>query len=368
MVNKVVILVPCLSIGGAEKQISLLAPKLHQDGFHITVISMIPPDAFQDLLASAGIELLTLNMKKGVYSLSSFFQLVSLLKKINPQQLVTFNFPANITGRAIKLFIPKIKLITSIRSSTFGSAKRSYLMKISRVLDKYTVPNSFIVAHSFLENGVIDEKRLRVIQNAVTIDQTADALADDIANIRTTVLKRPEDFLWVAVGRHELPKDYPSLLNACSMLIEAGVTNWHLVVVGSGDLTPMLIEMIKTLNLTEYVTFVGRKKLVLPYYYASNAYVSSSAWEGMPNALVEAMMAGLPVLSTSVGEVPNILEDGYSGFKVEPKNPEALFSMMKKMTLMDVSELSRLGKNAHTFAMDNFNIGTIVSKWKEILN
>ena len=371
MKKNIVILVPCLAFGGAERQISIVAPLLAKAGYTITVISMIPPRAYEEHLEQSGIKVVTLNMQQGRYSFNAFFKLIALLKKAKVQQLITFNYPANMMGRMMKGVFPHIRLITSYRSATFNSSKRELFLKLTNHFDYKTVPNSHRVAEDFLGKGIIEKSRLKVIRNGITIPDEGyieNGIKSKSNSIRNEIIgHQPDAFLWVAVGRYELPKDYPTLFKACSILKKNFNGNWHLAIAGDGRLREQSEEMIKSLQLENHISMLGKKAEVLPYYYAADAYVSASAWEGMPNALVEAMMTSLPCVSTAVGEVPNIINEGTTGRTVPPRNEQALAEAMQSVMEMDKGKRADMGKNAAAYVRNTLDINKVIREWQLLL-
>ncbi len=367
--KRIAILVPCLSLGGAERQISLIAPRLLQSGFEVIVISMISPLAFVDEMSKEGVKIFSLNMQQGQYSLKALFRLLTILKKNAIKCLITFNYPANITGRILKLFFPALKLITSIRSSTFGSSSRTSLMKITRGFDETTVVNSNVVARAFLDEKVILGSRLKIILNGVIVrrDSEQEALRRCGSKLRKEFVPTSSDcFVWVAVGRHEVPKDYPTLIDACS-LFDVRIKNWILIIVGDGSLKEATESYIREKGLEKKILLVGKKENVFPYYYAADAYVSSSAWEGMPNTLIEAMLHECPAVATSVGEVPNLLKDKINGYIASPRNAKSIADAMTHMMQLTSPDRCNFVRTARQMVTDQLNIDKIVNQWKEVL-
>ncbi len=89
-----------------------------------------------------------------------------------------------------------------------------------------------------------------------------------------------------------------------------------------------------------------------PLTSVDDGFVLSSRWEGLPYTIIEAMMAGLPVVATKVGGVPELVEDGVTGFLVPPKDPEALAQALQK--LIDGPELrKKMGRAGREKALKN---------------
>jgi len=103
-------------------------------------------------------------------------------------------------------------------------------------------------------------------------------------------------------------------------------------------------------------------------YAASDALVLSSAWEGMPNVVLEAMAAARPVVATSVGAVPEVVDDGMAGLLVPPRDSEQLAKAMERM--MDFPEETRqaLGQAGHERVRTEFSRDAVIDKWEDLFN
>lgn len=369
--NSIAILVPCLAYGGAERQISLIAPRLKEEGHKIIVISMMKPVAFTELFHEKGIPVYDIEMTQGKYSLGAFFRIVRILKEHQVKTMITFNFPANFAGRIIKLLYPRMKLVTSIRNSTFGARWRTLFMKMTRRLDYKTVPNSSNVGQDFAAKGIIPASKLNVIRNGIEVidDQTLEEKIKPMAQaIRADILKdHPNHFLWVAVGRHESLKDYPNLINACNLLNQHTDIPWHLAMVGRGTLKEQTRGLIREYGLEDKITLVEEQSYVMPFYLAADAYVSSSAWEGMPNTVMESMMTGTPGVATDVGEVSQLITPGVNGLMVQPRDAQALSDAMQYLMELPVKERLEIGRKARAFVWSNLSIDQVMLAWKELV-
>ena len=168
MKNKTVsFLIPTLGQGGAEKQLRLIAKSLANRGYDIVIITMIDNN---DTIDHPAIKLFNLGIKTGKIQVSLFFKIFRLLRVLNVDVLITFTYPANIAGRLLKLFLWNIRLITSIRSSNFGSNLRKLSIKYTNWIDYKTVPNSHNVASKFLNENVISGDKCLVINNGLELE------------------------------------------------------------------------------------------------------------------------------------------------------------------------------------------------------
>jgi len=133
------------------------------------------------------------------------------------------------------------------------------------------------------------------------------------------------------VGRLVPKKGYDDLLEALRLLQQRGV-EFTLNHIGSGELDDAVRRQIQALGLQSRVNLLGTlpRQEVLNYYQRSHCLVlackvaANGDRDGIPNVLVEAMAVGLPVISTRVSAIPELVEDGVNGMLVEPANPHAL--------------------------------------------
>ena len=125
-------------------------------------------------------------------------------------------------------------------------------------------------------------------------------------------------------------KDHATLLRAAAVLRDRGVA-FRLVVAGSGVLENELRALCHDLALDERVAFVGHVADLRPLFRAADVFVLSSHLEGLCTSILDAMLAGLPVVATRTGGVPEIVMDGRTGLLVPPRAPEALASAIGRM-------------------------------------
>ncbi len=116
------------------------------------------------------------------------------------------------------------------------------------------------------------------------------------------------------------------LVQAVRILIDKGLRNIKVLIVGDGSEKRYLEELVKKLGLEDYIVFVGKVPHdKIPEYMASaDLFVLPSLSEGFGNVVPEAMAMGLPIIASKVGGLPWIIKDGDNGFLVEPRNPHEI--------------------------------------------
>jgi glycosyltransferase involved in cell wall biosynthesis len=166
----------------------------------------------------------------------------------------------------------------------------------------------------------VQPERIEIVHNAIPAGWGARACEPrEAASLRARTGIGPEKKVLLIVGRLSREKDHLTLLEAIRQLPSDLAV--HLVVVGDGPERPRIEERVRQLNLGERVTLTGHQSSAEPWYGIADVAVLSSLSEGSPNALLEAMATGIPVVATAVGGVPEIVTDGESALLVQPGDP-----------------------------------------------
>jgi glycosyltransferase involved in cell wall biosynthesis len=131
------------------------------------------------------------------------------------------------------------------------------------------------------------------------------------------------------VGRLSLEKDHLSLLRAVKQVRERHAL--HLVIVGDGPERPRIEAVVRELGIQDAVTLTGQQRSAEPFYGIADVAVLASRTEGSPNALLEAMAAGVPAVATTVGGIPEIATDGETALLVPPGDAAAIASALLAM-------------------------------------
>ncbi|MGI6605098.1 MAG: glycosyltransferase [bacterium] len=357
-------LITGLNYGGAETQLVRLAVALKGRGWQVGVISMLPPQAFTEELGEARIPLATLNMRRGVPDPRAVLRLVKILRQWKPHILTSFMFHANLLGRIAGRYARVPANVSSIRNENFGGPHRDKLLRLTDWMGDITTTNSRLAADSLVKRGVVPRDRIRVIPNGLKLDKFAvDGLKR--AGLRQQLGLAEDEFLWLAVGRLEEQKDYITLLRAFKILKQGG-HQAQLRVAGQGPLLENLQRLAVDLGISDRVVFLGLRRDIPLLLNAADGFVLSSAWEGLPNVVMEAMAAAKPVVATSVGGVPELVQEGVTGYMSPPRDVEALAAAMAKMIGLSESERTRMGQAGRAHIEANYSLERVVDQWEKL--
>jgi glycosyltransferase involved in cell wall biosynthesis len=166
--------------------------------------------------------------------------------------------------------------------------------------------------------------------------------------VREELAISPDAIVACTVANLRREKDYPNLLRASREAAD-GHPHLRVIAVGQGALENEIRELHRELGLGSSVQLLGFRSDTADILAASDIFVLASAHEGFPLALMESMAAGLPVVATAVGGIPEAVDDGVHGLLVAPRDPHALAAAMLRLA-NDPSLRRRMGEAARASA------------------
>jgi glycosyltransferase involved in cell wall biosynthesis len=162
-----------------------------------------------------------------------------------------------------------------------------------------------------------------------------------------------------------MAKDYPTMLAAFAR-VRAQRPDTVLLLVGRGSLQQETEALARQLGLGAAVRFLGVRDDVPQIMRAADAYVMSSAWEGMPMVLLEAGAAGLPIVTTAVGGNHEVVRDQETGFLVPPRDQEALAAAMVRLCGLPAERCRAMGDRGYEHVRSHYGLDRVATRWEEI--
>ena len=365
MKKSILIVTSALGYGGAGTLLTNQAIHLKKRGWEIVIISMTIAVGRVKILNDNGVKVYALNNSrswKGVPG--TFRKAFSIIRKYQPSIVHSHTYPANIFSRFLKLFMLRdFKLVNTIHNVNEGGISRYLFYRITKFLPSKVTAISKDAAAKHLKHKATSQNKLTVILNGIHTDDYAPN--PQIRKRLRNELVLNDNFVWLAAGRLYEQKDYSNLLSAFKKHLQH-YPDSVVLIAGQGPLHRMLESKISEMELDEKVKLLGARDDVPELMSASDAYVMSSAWEGLPMALLEASAMQLPVVSTRVGSVPYIVKNGESGFLCEAKDSDQLEHAMTKLQSKTKEERKQLGVNARSHVVRTFEMERIIDQWEEL--
>jgi glycosyltransferase involved in cell wall biosynthesis len=336
---RILYVLPTLGVGGAEKQVISVAERMSARGH--TVAFLIPRHAADE--CSVKQPVLRLNMSTtplGIFRGLRFA--AKFVALFGPDIVHSHSYPANIFSRLLRVALrfnkhdatPKSRapvFINTIHNVYEGGWHRMLAYGLTSGLVDWTTTVSTAALERFVRLRAVSADRASVLTNGIDTDAFK---ADRQRRKRTrSELQARDNFIWLAVGRLVPAKDYPNLLRAFDHVL-VNHPHTELWIVGGGDNAAILSEYSHSREPTgaktgldaNKVRFLGLRHDVAALLDAADGFVLSSAWEGMPLAVGEAMALEKPVVATDVGGVRELVGD--TGTIVHAQDSEALGQAM----------------------------------------
>ncbi len=328
-----------LDPGGAERALVQLVTRLDRSMWKPKVFCLSGEGALVRTLEEAGVSVVCLNARIKFNPLL-LVRFIKELRKFKPQILHSYLFHANIAGRVAAWFAKVPHVISGIRVAE----KRS---RLPLIIDRFTqwfvdmnICVSQDVAQFSIEQAKLSVKKIMTIPNGVEFDRFAKATAADLTEFNIP----PEAKTVISVGRLDPQKNPLAIVEAATILIKEH-PDWHYLFVGDGILKDELSKTIQQKGLQDHVHLAGQRDDIPALLKAADCFVMTSLWEGMPNALLEAMASGLPVLTTRVEGAFELIEEGVTGYIIEPDSTDELTSALK-LVMIHLGDHTKMGNEA----------------------
>jgi len=353
-----------LDPGGAERALVKLATGLDRDRWEPAVYCLAPAGSLVAELETAGVPVVCFGVRGGRDG-TVLWRLERELRRFRPHILQTFLFHANLAGRIAARWAGIPYIVAGIRVADRRYRSRLWLDRLTNGLVDCNVCVSRGVAEFSIHEGRLDPAKVVVIPNGVDVRRFAEAPPADLSPFGIP----PGCFVFVSVGRLDPQKGYLVLLDAVGQLRrELGpedAKRLRVLIVGEGPERSRLEERIAASGLAECITLAGWQADVPGLLRAAAAYVHPALWEGLPNALLEAMAAGLPVVAARAEGVDEVVCDGETGLLVNSGDAPMLARAMR--TLIERPEQRHeLGRRGQLLVAEHFTWGRVIGAYEDL--
>lgn len=356
--NKILIIDLGKSYGGAEKLIENIIIGL-KDEFNISIA--IDTNGEFRFKSDAIKSFKSISLNNNPKNLMK--NILTLKKYVDEQEIDIIHChgtPSNIIGMALKKLC-NVKFITTIHSDLsyeFKGKKRIIYSKIEKLTMKYAdfvIPVSNNLRKKLVERHGKEDKKIKLIYNGIDVN------VDGKKQIKN---KRNEVFKFLFVGRLVEIKNVKLLLQGLNY-IKNKEKDFICNIIGDGEEKEILENMAKDFGLSGKVNFLGYRNDIENFMGDSDALILTSKMEGIPITIIEAFANGLPVVSSAVGGVLEMITDGETGILFELNNEEKFNEILLNL-VEGKYDLIRLSNNSYNEYLNKWNQNKLISEYRNI--
>lgn len=364
-----------LTVGGAERQMILLAERLPRERFDVSFIMLGGWTPNADLAVAAGAHVHALGISgrrstaKPIFALKvagRTLEYIWICRRERYDIVDAWLYQGYGIAAVTRPFTSVPVLISGRVSLSkfkeqFGPVERA-VDTIARRTSDLIFANSAAVADDVALREGMDRASIRIIRNGVVIPDPMPE--DERRAIRAGWGVAPSDLVLGYVGSMRQGKGHERLVEALPSLL-AYVPDARLVLVGGGPLRLAIEQRIAALGLGDRVTVTGDVVDARPLYGAFDVFASASEAEGLPNAVLEAAAAGVAIVATAAGGTVEIVQDGRTGILVPVGDDDGLRTALVQLA-GDAALRERLGSAARDHASTTFGIDRFIRETADL--
>ncbi|MFH1173044.1 MAG: glycosyltransferase family 4 protein [bacterium] len=371
---KILYLITQSDFGGAQRYVFDLANNLKVN-HQITIAA--GPSASQELFSR--LDKINVNYTKLKYlrrainpfwDLLALLEIIRLIKKIRPEVIHLNSSKAGALGALAAKLLGVKKIVYTVHGFVFLEPmsiikKQLYIFieKFSARYKDYLITVSEADRQAGLDYRIAKSEKMITIHNGLDFSQLNFLPADEA---KKELLKKKYDHQSLVIGtsaNYYATKGLTYLVQAAPEIIKE-IPEAIFILLGDGPERKKLEQLIGKNKLEKYFILGYREKAVR-YLKAFDLFTLPSVKEGLPYAILEAMAAGLPIVASAVGGIPEMIQASQNGLLVKAKNPELLSKTI--IGLLKNGPLSqKLGQQALTDVHDNFDLEVMVKKTEKL--
>jgi glycosyltransferase involved in cell wall biosynthesis len=339
---KVLQLITGLGMGGAEKVVLDLSTYISIDKFDTYVLGISNNDELLDEFVNNNIKTTLLRQSNSIINIFNIIQKINIFIKKNKINIIHAHMvhPV-IIASILKILNPSLKIVYTSHSLNIGSKMREILVWILKPFRNIDIVFSKDILKFFYKNNY------KIIPNGVKVDKYS-------LNI-----KKNNKFTFIAIGRLVTVKNHKKLIEIASEL--KNKYDFQILIVGHGELKESLSNLITKYKLENYIHLLGLRKDIPKLLNQSHCLLMPSLWEGLPITILEAGASSLPVISTPVGSIPSLLNNGNS-YMVDIDN----FKDTMEYILNNYNNALLKANNLYQLINNSYSIANIVKKHENI--
>ncbi|HZN36918.1 MAG TPA: glycosyltransferase [Pirellulaceae bacterium] len=358
---RLLLVIPTLVRGGAEKQLTLLAAGLPRDQFDVHVAVLTHTGPYEQTLREAGIPVTVVGKRWKVDPLC-YWRLKRHIRTLKPDLVHTWLFAANAYGRhaahaaGVKHILAGERCVDPWKSALQLAIDRALAKRTERI-----VTNSSGVREFYVGRGLPAEKFV-VIPNGIAANGPAEPISRE--QLLTELKLPPNARLIGAVGRLWPQKRVKDLIWAADLL-KTTRDDTHLLIIGDGPQRWRLERYREQNRMIDRAHFLGERSDVPQILPHLDALWLGSEYEGQSNAIMEAMAAGVPVIATDIPGNRDLVVPDVTGYLV-PIGERFEFARRTHWLLEDADLRKRLGEAGRERIQSEFSVAQMVDRHAQL--
>lgn len=360
--RRILILDNEFDMGGKEKSLFQFIAHADRARFHFAVCCLKEGGYFKEKLESLGVPFYD-HLLRHRFDALGFVGLERVLRAERTQLIYTFSHPNTVLFSylaKLRGLVERVVVSYHAMGDTGGTRQvMPYLLPVLRRADALLAVAQVQKDYLVQVEG-LPRERIQVIHNGVDTNRYRPAATDERLRLRAELGFGRDDVVLIAVASLKPLKQIDVLLRAAARLWRAGVPV-RVVIAGDGPDRPALESLAAQLGLVERVWFAGLRDDVERLLQASDVFVLASRTEAFPNVVLEAMATSLPVVTTDVGSVREMVEDGSSATVVPSGDEAALASAIERL-VSSAPERARFGERGRQIVDERFRFESMCAK------
>jgi glycosyltransferase involved in cell wall biosynthesis len=356
-------IVPNIGIGGAERMLVHLASYLRRKGHHVGVLSLFPPhgNELERQLRDVGVEVLYLGKRVG-FDPQMYWGLSRAVRRFRPEIAHSHRY-------VLRYALPALTIQRHCRGvHTVHTVAEHEVTRAGRVVHRLAFRLGVVavtigreVTRSF--ERVYGQRPWAVIPHGIPVQEFRRAKSSGESWRKREGLPS-NAVIFGSSARLAPPKNLTLMLEAFSA-VPPTPHPMYLLFAGEGPDRNRLEGRARDLGIQDRVRFLGVRSDIPEFLSAIDVFTLSSLWEGNPLSVMEAMAAGKPVVSTSVGGVPEFVTDGITGRLTQSVDVRELATAMTTLAL-DGELRTRMGEAGARYAAEHFDVAMMGARYEAL--
>ena len=366
--TRVLMFIQTLELGGSETQCVEVARQLKEEGYCVTVGCLRADGPLKARLNESGLECVEFPVRASLLRPKAALQmlkLVAFIRKRRFEVVHTNDLYSNLFA-VPAAWLAGVPVIISSRRDLgrwwwYTPVRRKILRRVQELSTRILVNSEAVRQELLIRDGFAPDK-IHVVYNGIDTEKFIQA-ACDRQHLLPSISPNHKLIITVA-NMHTGAKGHGDLIEAARSVREV-CPEARFLFAGDGEMRSFFEDQVRAAGLEEMFIFLGHRTDIASLLACCDIGVLASRTEGLPNAVLEYMAAGLPVVATAVGGIPEIIEHEVNGLLIPSENPAALSGALLRL-LNDEQMRKRLAEAGRERVLARFNFASVLANLRQL--